>query len=303
MSQQSSNIPWLNIQSHVQEVIGKTINFLHKSPVNGGDSHSAFHITDKNTEHSLFIKVNHKNYHPVFIAEFDSLHAISLTQSILTPQVICHGRSGQYSYLVMEYLHLSSSGDEYALGQKLAEFHQTSIQKKTPHAFGFDQDNYIGLTLQKNIWTTNWRDFWIEQRLKPQLQLAYQNNFGYELETLQSSLLQASEIILANHFPEASLVHGDLWNGNKAYYEQVPIIFDPASYYADREVDIAMTYLFGGFSNEFYQGYNNTWPLNAGYSQRQTLYNLYHMLNHLNLFGSGYLPRVKQMISQIINLD
>ncbi len=301
MPQKNTNVPWRAIQNHVEKSRGRTLVFSHIESVSGGDIHSAFCVTvDK--DKSLFIKINHKDAYPVFISEAESLAAISATRSILTPKLICHGQADQHSYLVMEHLSLSLSGDEDALGQQLATLHQTSVQK-SERSFGFDNDNYIGLTPQKNLCTASWSDFWVEQRLNPQLQLAYQNGFRAQLEALETALTHATKQLLSNHSPAASLVHGDLWSGNKAYQHQTPVIFDPACYYADREVDIAMTELFGGFAANFYQGYKDVWPLEQGYEQRRTLYNLYHMLNHLNLFGPGYLSRVEQMINQVIRLD
>ena len=301
MPQKNTNIPWETIQNHVEKSLGRTIVFSRIQPVSGGDIHSAFSVSVDN-EKPLFIKINTEDAYPVFISEAESLAAISATRSILTPELICHGQTDQHSYLVMEYLSLSLSGGEYVLGQQLATLHQVSTQNaKQP--FGFDNDNYIGLTPQKNLWSASWSDFWIEQRFTPQLQLAYQNGFHAQLEPLETALFHTSKQLLSNHFPAVSLVHGDLWSGNKAYQHQTPVIFDPACYYADREVDIAMTELFGGFPDKFYRGYNDVWPLERTYRQRKTLYNLYHMLNHLNLFGSGYLNSVEQMINKVIRFD
>ncbi len=301
MSPKNATIPWADIQSHAQQSTEKMLTFSRIEPVSGGNMHAAFCIK-VDCDKALFVKINDKKTYPVFISEAESLCAIKNTQSIVTPKVICHGKAGLHSYLVMEHLCLSSSGNEYALGQQLAKVHQTSTYK-LEGAFGFDNDNHIGLTPQKNLWTASWHDFWVEQRLKPQLQLAYQNGFRETLKPYEVKLILASNELLSHHSPVAALVHGDLWSGNKAYQNQAPVIFDPACYYADREVDIAMTELFGGFSAEFYQGYNDVWPIERAYEQRKTLYNLYHMLNHLNLFGSGYLRSVKHMIADIINFD
>jgi fructosamine-3-kinase len=137
------------------------------------------------------------------------------------------------------------------------------------------------LTPQQNSWCDDWAEFWRTRRMQPQLDLARRN--GFDLE---------ATFDLGNHRPQPSLLHGDLWSGNAGFTAQGPVVFDPAVYYGDREADLAMTELFGGFPRQFYQAYNDAWPLEEGYQRRKPLYNLYHLLNHLNLFGGGYLGQV-----------
>jgi fructosamine-3-kinase len=166
-----------------------------------------------------------------------------------------------------------------------------------PRVFGWDFNNTIGSTPQINNWTSNWAEFFAEYRLGYQFQLARRNG-GYFPG--QEGLLAAIPQLL-DHQPEASLVHGDLWSGNGAITKSgEPVIFDPATYVGDREVDIAMTELFGGFPAAFYRGYNEVWPLDDGYKRRKPLYNLYHILNHFNLFGGGYGSQANRMIEQIL---
>jgi fructosamine-3-kinase len=154
--------------------------------------------------------------------------------------------------------------------------------------FGWPRDNYIGATPQANAWCDDWAEFWRERRLRPQLEQA--RSKGFDLGKI------ALEDLLIKHQPEPALLHGDLWSGNAGFTAEGPVVFDPAVYYGDREADLAMTELFGGFPREFYDAYNEAWPLEAGYAQRKHLYNLYHLLNHLNLFGGGYLGQVSSTL-------
>jgi fructosamine-3-kinase len=142
--------------------------------------------------------------------------------------------------------------------------------------------------------------FWSENRLGFQLKLALEKGCGPRLEKLGQDVLQALPMLLT-HNPKPSLLHGDLWAGNSAFDGSCqPIVFDPATYYGDREVDLAMTELFGGFSSEFYRGYEATWPLPKGYSERKTVYNLYHILNHFNTFGGAYATQAEEMMRSIL---
>jgi fructosamine-3-kinase len=166
--------------------------------------------------------------------------------------------------------------------------------------FGWDRDNTIGSTPQHNAPCGEWVTFWREHRLGFQLDLAARQGYGGRLQKLGERLL-ADLTGLIDHDPRPSLLHGDLWGGNIGYdREGNPVIFDPAVYYGDREADLAMTELFGGFGSGFYAAYEEAWPLDPGYSVRKTLYNLYHILNHLNLFGSGYLGQAQTMTERLL---
>ena len=163
------------------------------------------------------------------------------------------------------------------------------------------KSNFIGTTPQPNAWKDNWIDFWREQRLGFQLQLAATNGYGSQLQSLGENLLDALPAFFEGYAPQPSLLHGDLWNGNHAYQaDGTPTLFDPAVYYGDRECDIAMTELFGGYSADFYSAYRASWSLDAGYSVRRDLYNLYHILNHANLFGGGYARQAEQMMQRLL---
>ena len=195
---------------------------------------------------------------------------------VRVPRILDHGAD----FIVLERLELRRTGDWSALARMLAKLHRTTAPR-----FGWPRDNYIGATPQVNSWRDEWRVFFEECRLQPQLALARQKGYAIALHGVAG--------ILDGHRPKASLLHGDLWAGNAGFIEEGPVLFDPAVYYGDREADLAMTELFGGFPADFYAAYNDAYPLDAGYETRKHLYNLYHLLNHLNLFGGGYLAQVK----------
>ena len=212
-----------------------------------------------------------------FAAEAAGLEA--LRPHIRVPQVLDLGVKGGKAFILLEHLDLGYSGDYAALGRMLARLHRQSAPR-----FGWARDNYIGLSPQQNGWCDAWAQFWREKRMLPQLELARKNGF---------QLAEPSYRVLENHRPQPSLLHGDLWNGNAGFTAEGPVVFDPAVYYGDREADLAMTELFGGFPAQFYRAYDEAFPLKPGYEKRKHLYNLYHLLNHLNIFGGGYLAQVK----------
>ena len=216
-----------------------------------------------------------------FAAEADGLKALRAA-GCAAPEPISHGETGWDAYLLMEHLDLRSGGDFAALGRMLARLHRNEGTR-----FGWARDNYIGATPQQNGWCEDWTQFWRERRLAPQLELARGKGFALEMPSLS---------LLEGHRPRPSLLHGDLWSGNVGFTPEGPVVFDPAVYYGDREADLAMTELFGGFPREFYAAYEKELPLEPGYPQRKHLYNLYHLLNHLNLFGGGYLEQVNSTL-------
>jgi fructosamine-3-kinase len=170
-------------------------------------------------------------------------------------------------------------------------------------AFGWHRDNTIGSTSQPNSWCEEWLEFFRERRLRHQLTLARRtgHDAGGRLQRRGGELLERLGAFFTSYRPAPSLLHGDLWGGNRAADGQGrPVIFDPAVYYGDREADIAMTRLFGAFSGEFYAAYEAAWPLDREAPRRIELYNLYHVLNHLNLFGGGYLAQAQGMIDRLL---
>ncbi|TMH65313.1 MAG: fructosamine kinase family protein [Betaproteobacteria bacterium] len=255
--------------------LSRHLGIADARPVSGGCIHRCYR--GMLAGRAVFLKVNDARLADAFAAEADGLAALRAA-GCTAPEPISHGAAGGVAYLLMEFLELESRGDFAALGRMLATIHRTQGGR-----FGWARDNYIGSTPQLNGAYENWAEFWRARRLEPQLALAKRN--GYELDA--DNVVQ----LLEAHAPAPSLLHGDLWNGNAGFLAGgAPVLFDPAVYYGDREADLAMTELFGGFPREFYSAYG---PLPAGYQQRKHLYNLYHLLNHLNLFGGGYLGQVK----------
>lgn len=232
----------------------------------------------------------------MFAAEHDGLREIAGTRTVRVPQPVAHGVSGSFAFLVLEYLELGSGGNSRLLGEQLASLHRASARQ-----FGFAIDNTIGSTPQPNGWMDEWVGFWRERRLGFQLQLAGRNGFGGRLQELGERLQGALPAFFSGYALQPSLLHGDLWGGNHSYLGNgTPVIYDPAPYYGDREADIAMTELFGGFDPGFYNAYRASWPLDAGYATRKTLYNLYHILNHANLFGGGYARQAEGMMQKLL---
>ena len=176
------------------------------------------------------------------------------------------------------------------------------MHRVTSDQFGWYRDNTIGSTEQKNRHEADWVIFWGEYRLRFQLDLAVARGAGSRSMDRGYRLIECLADFMGGHEPEPSLLHGDLWSGNYAFTRAgEPTIFDPAVYYGDREAELAMTELFGGFSRDFYAAYRQAWPLDAGYSTRKKLYNLYHVLNHFNLFGGGYLSQAQGMIDALLS--
>ncbi len=297
---------WQQISEHISQTqlalnkrFKASFQIQTKSSVGGGSINSSYHVIG-NDGQAYFIKLNSASLETMFQVEFDSLNELSQALSLNTntmriPQPVCYGSAGANSYLVLEYLPMNSSGDSRKLGHALAEMHQITVNQ-----FGWYQDNIIGSTPQSNRQQNNWLTFWREERLRPQFEMLYDKGYKEYLQPRSEQLLNNLDSILANHTPEASLLHGDLWSGNYAFSKQgQPVIFDPALYYGDRETDLAMTELFGGFSQDFYLAYNEVWPLSSGYAQRKSLYNLYHILNHANLFGTSYLNQAMSIMERL----
>ena len=293
---------WSKIEQNISASIGKSFQLKKQSGIAGGDINQAYRISgiidDDDVVTSFFIKLNQKSLLDMFVAEAAGLQEIERAQAILVPKVICSGVEENQSYLVLENLSFAGGHSHSAeqLGRQLAAMH-----KQTAPQFGWSRDNTIGSIKQINNWTGNWVDFWCDHRLGFQLNLAKQNGVGRSLYIKGEKLISEVENFFIDYQPEASLLHGDLWSGNYAYLKSGdPVIFDPAVYYGDREADIAMTELFGGFPAEFYTAYNEVWSLDKGYKQRKMLYNLYHILNHYNLFGGGYAMQAENMTDQLL---
>jgi fructosamine-3-kinase len=285
---------WNSIAAHISQVTHQSFQITERRSVGGGSINQAYIVSDKHQ--SYFVKLNQASQLAMFEAEALGLQEIENSKTIRVPRPICYGLTNQLAYIILEWLDLNHDNARSweVMGANLAAMHRVISSK----GFGWDRDNTIGSTPQKNPWTQSWLEFFIEHRLKYQFQLA--NRRGGHFPQ-QEQLLTAVPRLLKGHHPQPSLVHGDLWSGNAAVTKQgEPVILDPATYYGDREVDIAMTELFGRFPAHFYSAYHQSFPLDPGYSQRKILYNLYHILNHFNLFGGGYESQANQMITTLL---
>lgn len=286
---------WDTIAGHIAAVTGETIKVNNHQSVGGGCINQGYQLNTNNG--SYFVKLNQTCLGDMFAAEALGLQQMWATHTIRVPKPICTGTVGNYAYIVMAWLDIGGRGDTTAweaMGRQLAQLHRPVVADK----FGWECNNTIGSTPQINTWTADWGEFWATHRIGYQLRLAKRR--GGQFPDGERLVAMIPEL-LAHHQPQPSLVHGDLWGGNASVTaDGEPVIFDPATYYGDREVDIAMTELFGGFSPSFYKGYNQVWPVDPGYQKRKTLYNLYHILNHFNLFGGGYGGQANRMISELL---
>ncbi len=292
---------WQDFSKQLSSQLNQAIHIETAHAVSGGDIHQAYQLhTDQG---NFFLKTNSANSLLLFETEAHSLNAINQSNTIRCPKVIGYGLYRQQAWLLLEHLQLTHQGDDFQRGRDLAFMHHQINRDNRP--FGWFEDNFIGHTLQKNSWHFEWIDFYGQQRLLPQLELAQLNGASRDLYDQGRKLIEKLPFWFTNYSPKASLLHGDLWGGNSAFIKEdhnssEAVIFDPASYYGDRETDIAMTELFGGYSAEFYAGYNDVFPLDSGYAQRKPLYNLYHILNHFNLFGGHYQNQAYNLIDALL---
>ena len=286
---------WHRIARHIAAVSGAGFEPTPPRAVGGGCINEAVTLSDG--ERAYFVKLNRADRLDMFEAEAEGLAEMAATGSIRVPRPVCSGTADGRAYLVLEQIELGRPrGDGQArAGRQLAALHSN-----TRDQFGWRRDNTIGATPQPNAPAAHWADFWGRNRLGFQLTLAHRNGYGGRLQQRGGKLLERFPVLL-DHAPEPSLLHGDLWGGNMSFDpDGNPVVYDPAVYYGDREADLAMTELFGGFGGDFYAAYREAWPLAPGYGTRRLLYNLYHILNHLNLFGSGYLGQAQDMIDRLL---
>lgn len=266
-------------------------------PTGWGD---AWSLTTGDRRH--FVKTVSGDHVDMLACEADGLRALAQTRTIRVPVVDAVGLVGSLAYLAMEWLDMRASTNDAALGRALARLHRAPTPRgPADERYGWHRDNWIGGTPQANAWHDDWCAFLRDRRLAPQLALAHRNGFAGALQRDGDRLLAAMPALFRGHAPAPSLVHGDLWSGNAAMLAGGdPVVFDPAVHVGDREVDVAMTELFGGFGPAFAAAYRDAWPLDSGYELRRAIYNLYHLLNHLNLFGGGYLARTQQELATIV---
>lgn len=277
---------WHFISEQISECIQQDFICDDIREVNAGDSHKAYKISDG--KQRFFVKTNEKVHRPNFEAEAEGLEHFSNTHLFKVPKVICSGVVSDHSFLVLEHIAMTRGNEQgwFHYGQALAELHKTHTQ----NMYGWQEDNFVGLTLQSNLWQKKWSCFFAEQRIGFMLQLLSEK--GY-ISINIDDVVDAIKSLLSGHNPTASMLHGDLWQGNTGFHNNQPVLYDPALYFGDRETDLAMTELFNRFPESFYQGYEDVWPLETDYQYRKPIYQLYHVLNHALLFGGHYLDSAK----------
>ena len=266
-----------------RSVAGGSINRGYRWPAAGG---------------AMFVKVAARASLAAFEAEAAGLAALERTRALRVPRVRAVGSTVDSAFLALEWLESrpADQDSERRLGAGLAALHAVTAPR-----FGWQRDNTIGRTPQHNDWSDDWTEFFRERRLRPQLALAAHNCLAELGGERGERLLEALPLLLAGHAPAASLLHGDLWGGNwLATADGEPAVFDPAVYFWDREADLAMTRLFGGFGAAFYRAYQAITPAAPGAALRADLYNLYHVLNHANLFGGGYARQAAALIERLL---
>ncbi|VAW47294.1 Ribulosamine/erythrulosamine 3-kinase potentially involved in protein deglycation [hydrothermal vent metagenome] len=292
---------WLELSESLNTQLAEQdlppIHILSTHAISGGDSHSAYQLHTPNQNY--FLKLAPLHQRPILEAEQHNLNALLQSNTLNCPTPYATGTYQEHAWLLMEFILLTTSGNEAQRGKDLALMHH-QINRK-PQPFGWFEDNFIGLTAQQNAWSNDWVHFYGQHRLLPQLELSQLKGAPSTLYQSGIKLIKVLPFWFQDYQLEASLLHGDLWAGNSAFTsEGEPIFFDPACYYGDRETDLAMTELFHGFNPDFYQGYHEIFPIDSGYQQRKPLYQLYHLLNHFNLFGGAYLQQAEQSIQQLL---
>jgi fructosamine-3-kinase len=286
---------WQHIERQIEQATGAEFHIEKNQIIGGGDINEACRVSGAGRQY--FIKTNDARLAYMFEAEAEGLKEMASSNTVRVPAPVCYGQHGNRSFVVMECLELTARANMNLFGQQLAAMHRV-----TQKQFGWRIDNTIGATPQPNTYADDWISFWRDQRLGFQLKLAARNGYGGELQVLGERLMSEFPVLFESYHPEASMLHGDLWGGNYGGLpDGEPVIFDPAFYYGDREADLAMTTLFGSFGENFYAAYNEAWPLDEGYRVRKTFYNIYHIINHTNMFGSGYQGQAVNMIRQVLS--
>ncbi|MBE0651947.1 MAG: fructosamine kinase family protein [Bacteroidales bacterium] len=272
--------------------LGKPVKILMSSAVSGGSINLAYRL--ETTAGLFFVKINDAFIYPeMFPKEAMGLKVLFDADEIPVPEVMGSGQNGNQAFLVLKFIESASKGVKFweDFGQRLAALHKHSQSK-----FGFSHDNYIGSLYQSNKEHDSWDAFFVEERLKPQIKMAF-NNGKIDREDLKAFELFEERIneIFPNEPP--ALLHGDLWSGNFMVNEKGDaVLVDPAVYYGHREMDLGMSKLFGGFHPQFYEAYNEAYPLQPGWQQRLDYCNLYPLLVHVNLFGRSYLGEIKSIL-------
>jgi protein-ribulosamine 3-kinase len=285
-----------------QSIAAAEGGFVHRghAPVGGGCIHTALRIDGQGARGaaSYFAKVNYIARSAMFEAEAGGLEALRGAGKLRVPRVVASGSDDEHAWLALEWLELHplDAAAGARLGAGLAAQHRLEQAR-----FGWERDNYIGASPQRNGWSDDWLDFWRERRLVAQLRLAAANRLPSRMIDRGERLAADCPAFFRGHEPQRSLLHGDLWGGNAAMLAgALPLAFDPAVYVGDREADVAMTELFGGFPPDFASAYREAWPLADGYRVRREFYNLYHVLNHANLFAGDYVRQAGDSIERLL---
>jgi len=279
----------------IQNAIGHRMEIQSFRVVGGGCINRCYKvITD---QESYFLKVNQKQYLDMFQAEHHGLEALAQNCDLLVPEVFGTGCLGEISYLLLDFIERSAPATDYweSLATGMAAMHRV-----TSNNYGWKLNNYIGSLPQSNKWHQGWRQFFIHERLLPQIGMAQKSGLitGALKDTFESLFTRLDDL-LGEEVPV--FLHGDLWSGNIMTGPLgQPCLVDPAVYFGHREIELAFTTLFGGFDHKFYQAYNSAYPMEPGYRERFELYNLYPLLVHLNLFGGGYLDQILQVLRKFV---
>lgn len=282
-----------SLREHIEYML--CISIENTTSVSGGDSSNAYLLETESER--FFCKVNYnERAHDMFLAEKKGLEIIADTGTIAVPRVLLCDALEMVGFVVMEYIEPKRAAPEEMgrFGHQIADLHQLSASDN----FGWENDNFIGSLPQSNKIHTDWSQFYVAERLLPQLKLARDDH------RLQNDEIPTEHKLLntcQNLFPQAkpSLLHGDLWSGNYLISQcGTPYLIDPATYYGHHEVDIAMTRLFGGFHTAFFDAYSEHFPKVSGEAERKDMYQLYYLLVHLNLFGGSYYQNVKQVLDR-----
>lgn len=285
------------IEHAIRAHTGNAFRITSACPVGGGSMHTALRVEDA-TGSAYFVKLGDAASAPMFEAEADGLAAIAASASFRTPAVIACAVDGAHAFIVLEHLDLrplQSAEDGERFAEALVRLH-----RDRGDTFGWPRDNFIGRNPQQNTPHANWAHFFVEHRLRPQFAQAREKGFGNDLHREGERLFDRVPALFLDYRPQESLLHGDLWHGNAGVLaDGTPVVFDPAVHRGDRESDLAMSELFGGFPASFYVEYRKAWPLHEDYERRKLLYSLYHVLNHLNLFGRGYLREAMRLANRL----
>ena len=285
---------WQAIDQAIGRASGQAFQADSRRPVSGGDINDAYLL--EAGARRYFIKLNRAERRAMFAAEAAGLAELRQAVGLRVPRVVTHDAVGDTAFIVLEYIELRAPTRAAMgrLGEALADMHGVISDQH-----GWHRDNTIGPNRQHNARHANWAEFWRENRLAVMLDALAPRHPHVAREG--DRLLAVLDDLLAGHAPEASLLHGDLWGGNAGMdRDGTPVIYDPAVYYGDRETDLALAELFGGFSPVFFEAYWGAWPQSVGYREiRRPLYQLYHLLNHARLFGGHYAEQSRRVMREL----